>query len=323
MLLYTTSHLYRSPGRFDSVMSLVWSPNGKHLVVAYDAGTVCIWDRAMSQQVLLYQGHSEQVYTVTWSPDGKYIASASEDRTVQVWDAASGKTRLTYRGHSQAMLALAWSPDGKYIASGSDEERGLQVWRARTGVRLWNNQNHASSVNVLAWGPDSSLLAGGSENGVIKIWHIPTGKKVRTYEGHVIDDNDDGFKGVYDLIWSPDGTCIASVAGDETVQVWNTESGQTILTIPSSSSSITWMHDGMRLAGRGSGKNGKGRAVIWDAKTGQQLFTHHYWSQPCVFAYSPDGTILAIGHSNGTIRLLEEVQQSHNLLQTFWLRWRG
>jgi eukaryotic-like serine/threonine-protein kinase len=204
-------------------------------------------------------------------------------------------------------LALAWSPDGRYIASGSGDEKSLQIWRARTGKCLWSTLNSTASIDALVWSPDGSLLAGGNENGVIKIWQTQTGKKLLTYEGHVIDESGDGFHGVSELVWSPDGTQIASVARDRTLQVWNATTGQVILTIPFASASVVWSPDGTRLVGNTKGKDGKYRVVVWDSKNGLPLFTHRYWSSPGPFSYSPDGTRLAIGHSNGKIRIVEEV----------------
>jgi len=72
-------------GHQASVISIVWSPDGKEIASGGDDNAVRIWDAATGHTVLLYQGHKDIVFAVAWSPDGKLIASASNDDTVQVW----------------------------------------------------------------------------------------------------------------------------------------------------------------------------------------------------------------------------------------------
>jgi eukaryotic-like serine/threonine-protein kinase len=110
------------------VLTVAWSPDGKHIASGSSDTTVQVWDASTGEALFIYRGHSAGVDCVVWSPDGRRIASASTDTTVQVWDATTGNHAYTYQGHSAAVYMAAWSPDGLRIASGSSDTT-VQVWQ--------------------------------------------------------------------------------------------------------------------------------------------------------------------------------------------------
>jgi WD40 repeat protein len=100
------------------VLSVAYSPDGKHIVSGSQDETVKVWDSQTGKEVsflvchrpiicccveradlrvLVHEqectltGHSRDVYSVAYSPDGKHIVTGSRDRTVKVWDSHTGK----------------------------------------------------------------------------------------------------------------------------------------------------------------------------------------------------------------------------------------
>jgi WD40 repeat protein len=111
-------------GHSGSVVSVAFSPDGKHIVSGSSDNTVRVWDAESGQAIgEPLQGHSGSVYSVAFSPDGKHIVSGSDDMTTQftaVWDAESGQAiGEPLQGHSGGVWSVAFSPDGKHIVSGS------------------------------------------------------------------------------------------------------------------------------------------------------------------------------------------------------------
>ncbi len=78
-----TISIYR--GHQQTVTTVAWSPNGKHIVSGSADSTVQVWDASTGQTVVNYTGHSGDIGAVAWSPDGKYIASGGVDKKILIW----------------------------------------------------------------------------------------------------------------------------------------------------------------------------------------------------------------------------------------------
>ena len=74
-------------GHSDSVVSAVFSPDGRHVLTASADATARVWDLEgdlANPRVL--QGHSGWVQSAVFSPNGRQVLTASEDATARVWD---------------------------------------------------------------------------------------------------------------------------------------------------------------------------------------------------------------------------------------------
>ena len=63
------------------VNSVVFSPDGRHIVSGSTDGTIRLWGAQTGGQVgNSLQGHTGPVYSVAFSPDGRHIVSGSRDK---------------------------------------------------------------------------------------------------------------------------------------------------------------------------------------------------------------------------------------------------
>jgi len=139
-----------------------------------------------------------------------------------------------------------------------------------------SRMRHADRVNALAYSLDGTRLATCSKDGTVKVWDLANGREVSTYRGHP-DQPDDPTKGgtvgggtnvlgVTDVTFHPkDPKIIASGCGNQ-VHLWNPETGKIIKTLVN------------------LGKTDKPIKAI---------------------AFSPDGTLLAVGADDGILRIVE------------------
>ena len=81
----------RNIGRVALVVSVAFSPNGRHVLTGTDAGTALLWDVASGKEVRRFQVHAYKITSVTFSPDGRQILTVSDDATARLWDAVTAK----------------------------------------------------------------------------------------------------------------------------------------------------------------------------------------------------------------------------------------
>jgi WD40 repeat protein len=255
--------------------------DGASLITVKEGGSVTVSDIAPSRELLTLSGHTDWVWGVAFSPDGTRIATAGFDQTAKVWDISTALREASLGDNAGATTGqvLFTLPEGA----------------------------HTDWVNTVAFSPDGTRLATASNDATAKVWDLTTGRELFTLTGHTYTEDGFPYQGVGHVVFSPDGTRLATSGGDGTARLWDAMTGQELLTLSAHSQVVTGVAfdaSGARLAT----VSFDGTAKVWDVSDGpsrgQVLFTltlegqeRGLWS----FAFSPDGTRLAITQRDGTV----------------------
>ncbi|MYF98194.1 hypothetical protein F4212_03530 [Candidatus Poribacteria bacterium] len=163
-------------------------------------------------------------------------------------------------------------------------------------------------VFSVAFSPDGRTLASGGFNGVIRLWHVATGKLIFTLPKR-------GANG-YSIAYSPDGnTIISSGLG---IQCWDIETGKhkELIDFGENMQGFNGIHNCMinfiaiSTDGKFEVDGGEmGGIRLWDYETGEVKLnpSGHKWRVSSC-AFSPDGTTFVTASFDGTI-LLWDVPQ--------------
>ncbi len=310
----------------DSVYSVAFSPVDNTLLASGSSdGTVKLWDVVNQTNVATLEEHAGGVVSIAFSPNGMLLASGSGDGTVKLWNVHTHTNIATFEWPANVVTSVAFSPNGATLAAGA--------WDGT--VKLWDVETHQNTATF--GGYDAATVAAIVEAETERHWVTPvsflsntilaagSGDRIKLWDVET-EENIATFEVPGDLVWSvscsPDGTTLAAGTYNGFVDLWDVATGTNTTTFPASGaipigfgipfvppSSISFSPDGAQLAFTSAAippypeKNAYGPA-LWNIETGTQtniLLGHREVARSVSF--SPDGSTLASGAQDGTVRL--------------------
>ncbi|XP_067411270.1 WD repeat-containing protein 25 [Emydura macquarii macquarii] len=174
--------------------------------------------------------HSGPVNKVQWCPVQEWshmLLSASMDKTFKIWNAVdTGCCLKTYTCHSCAVRTAQWSLCGRRILSGgfdsmlhlTDVETGTQVFSSKNEFRISTLKFHLSEPNI--------FICGGFSPEV-KAWDIRNCKVIKVYKAAV--------QQTLDVLFLPEGKefltstdAVSRDSADRTIIAWDFHSAAKI-----------------------------------------------------------------------------------------------
>ncbi len=289
---------------------LVWaadfSPQGDRIVTV-GGDSARLWDlrkdvAPRNRELMSFSPHGA-VASAQFSPDGKYLVTGSWDTSARVWDAHSGQVirqlgvelDQPQQEHRGKVNHATFSPDGQMVVTASDDGTA-KLWSTADWRLLRTLEGHTGAVLHAVFSHDSRRVLTASRDKTARIWDAATGQSLSVLAGHEW--------AVRHAAFSANGQWVITGSDDNSATVWKLGQNQpTILhhlkghTAGVTSVAFSPEPEPTRILTGSEDYS----AILWDAKTGQEVLTLKGHTQEVTsVAFAPDGKTVLTGSQDGT-----------------------
>ena len=276
------------------IWGMQFSPDGTQLALSSPSG-IWFYDVKTGKEIKVFPTGRG---TLAFSPDGSFIVKGGDK--FEVWETTTGRNitppnDITPRGGPFLSTQFLFDSDTNTFVSISESGDTIIKLNVESGeytIKKLEERSSPMYPDIYAFSEDK--LAISNSNGRIELWDINTGKKLITLRkvGKEIFSSDQIVETnhVLTLAFSPDGTRLATGNFDTTVQLWDTSTGEELIVFQKPIEGNMW-----------SVSRKDGKEIVNNPMKDERL------GRPTVLAYSPDGTLLACGSEDSTIKLWNTV----------------
>ena len=116
-LVQTLDYIGGASGGSGGIVSIAYSPSGKHLAIASRSMYVYTCADWTVQVEGVY--HTAKINSVRWSPDSNMVVTASNDTNLVVWG-LNGNKVVVKNAHLEAVNKACFTKDGRVVSVGQD-----------------------------------------------------------------------------------------------------------------------------------------------------------------------------------------------------------
>ncbi|KAI0124381.1 WD40-repeat-containing domain protein [Xylariales sp. AK1849] len=167
------SYILKQQGHFDSINSLIYSPDGRRIITTADDGKIKVWDVDSGFCIVTFTEHSSGVTACEFAKKGNVLFTSSLDGSIRAWDLVRYRNFRTFTAPTRLSFScMAVDPSGEVVAAGSLDSFDIHIWSVQTGQLLDQLSGHEGPVSSLAFAPNGGLLVSGSWDRTARIWSI-------------------------------------------------------------------------------------------------------------------------------------------------------
>lgn len=217
------------------VLSTVFAPGDRHLLVGLKNGKLLIVDVSAGDVLEEIPSHATELWSVCLQPDLRGCVTGGGDKTVKFWqfelvvdEKSESKAKVLSLLHTRTLklddsvLCVRLSPNGKFIAVALLDST-VKIFFVDTFKFYLSLYGHKLPVTCMDISSDSTLIATGSADRNVKIWGMDFGDCHKSIFAH--DDT------VTALQFVPKTHYFFTCGKDGKIKEWDADSFDKIVTL--------------------------------------------------------------------------------------------
>ena len=158
-----------------SLISLVWSPNGKAICAGSQDRMLQYWHLGNNKNHHAeMKGYPEKVSVLDWDSTSRFLASAGS-KDVVVWTtqtkSPAGTAPQVLKGHNGRITVICFQSQGSLLASGASDG-SIVVWDVSQNGKVVANWDIGSSITRLFWTNLDKKLVVGAKDGSVNLFDL-------------------------------------------------------------------------------------------------------------------------------------------------------
>ncbi len=197
-----------------AVMSLLYFPKKKHLLIGQAEGGIHVVDLNENKEIHYLKIHKGYIFDLCYLEDKNEIVCSSGDGSISVWSAQDYsllyhkkvcKQKLRKMDYSarRGELALACSDGLVRVLSIADYQEEYLLGPLK------------SALNTVRFNSINDTILVGEKDAHLRLYDLHTKNQIIDLAAH--------YWAIYDIAFSPNNKLFATASRDKTIKIWDTE----------------------------------------------------------------------------------------------------
>ncbi|XP_038657917.1 WD repeat-containing protein 3 [Scyliorhinus canicula] len=147
------------------------APDGRHLAVGYEDGSIRIFNIMTGESNVTLNGHKAAVTILSYDTLGARLVSGSKDTEIIIWDVINESGLYRLKGHKDAITHAAFLKGRNFLVS-SSKDTFVKWWDLDTQHCFQTMVGHRSEVWGFVLLADEKRIMTGSSDSELRVWDI-------------------------------------------------------------------------------------------------------------------------------------------------------
>ncbi|XP_067896854.1 WD repeat-containing protein 3 isoform X2 [Heterodontus francisci] len=153
------------------VTYLCAAPDGHHLAVGYEDGSIRIFNILTGESNVTFNGHKASVTILSYDSLGARLVSGSKDTEIIIWDVINESGLYRLKGHKDAITHAVFLKGRNFLVS-SSKDTFVKWWDLDTQHCFQTMVGHRSEVWGFVLFADEKRIMTGSSDSELRVWDI-------------------------------------------------------------------------------------------------------------------------------------------------------